>query len=64
VAEQGTGNTPAVYAEIQDAFDGANRVAEAAARLADADSEEFAELYREAGTDREGGSTIETETDR
>jgi prephenate dehydrogenase len=48
VAEQVTGNTPAVYAEIQDAFDGAEEVAAAAARLADADSEAFEELYREA----------------
>jgi prephenate dehydrogenase len=48
VAEQVTGNTPAVYAEIQETFGGADRVAEAARRLADADESEFAELYREA----------------
>ncbi|WP_135852669.1 NAD(P)-binding domain-containing protein [Halorussus salinus] len=56
VAEQVTGNDPAVYAEIQTTFDGADRVAEAAALLADAaaddaddgDDETFAQLYREA----------------
>jgi prephenate dehydrogenase len=48
VAEQVTGNTPEVYAEIQATFDGAEQVAEAAALLADADESEFAELYREA----------------
>jgi prephenate dehydrogenase len=48
VAEQVAGNTPEVYAEIQETFDGAERVAEAAARLADADESEFAALYRDA----------------
>ncbi|UPV74445.1 prephenate dehydrogenase/arogenate dehydrogenase family protein [Halorussus limi] len=48
VAQRVTGNSPSVYAEIQATFDGADRVAEAAARLADADDEEFAQLYREA----------------
>lgn len=50
VADQVTDNTPSVYAEIQAAFDGADSVAEAAARIAAADSGEFQELYREAGT--------------
>jgi prephenate dehydrogenase len=49
VAEQVAGNEPRVYAEIQATFDGADEVAEAASRLADADSETVAELYREAG---------------
>ncbi|MFC4448309.1 prephenate dehydrogenase/arogenate dehydrogenase family protein [Halorussus aquaticus] len=48
VADQVTGNEPSVYAEIQATFGGADRVADAAARLADADAEEFARLYREA----------------
>jgi prephenate dehydrogenase len=51
VAEQVAGNTPEVYAEIQATFDGAERVAEAAARLADADESEFAALYRDASED-------------
>jgi prephenate dehydrogenase len=44
-----TGNDPRVYADIQTAFDGAEDVAAAAARIAEADAEEFASLYREAG---------------
>ena len=43
-----TGNTPEVYAEIQARFDGSTSIAEAAARIADADPETFAELYEEA----------------
>lgn len=42
------GNAPGVYAEIQAAFDGAEDVAEAARRVADADEEAFEALYREA----------------
>ena len=49
VAARVTGNDPRVYAEIQAAFEGADRVAAAARRLADADDESFADLYREAG---------------
>lgn len=49
LVEQITGGTPQVYAEIQDAFDGAQEVAEAAQRVADADSSDFERLYREAG---------------
>jgi prephenate dehydrogenase len=52
LAEQLTGNTPRVYAEIQRTFPGAERVAEAARRIADADTEEFDALYREAGEGR------------
>lgn len=48
LVDQLLGNTPQVYAEIQDAFDGADEVAEAARRIADADPEAFAELYEEA----------------
>jgi len=62
VAEQVTGNTPAVYAEIQETFGGADRVAEAARRLADADDSEFEELYREASESAIAGrETAETE---
>jgi prephenate dehydrogenase len=49
---QVTGNSPHVYAEIQDTFDGAREVAEAARRIADADGDEFERLYREAGDRR------------
>lgn len=49
LVERVTGNSPGVYAEIQEAFGGADAVADAAARLAAADSEAFEDLYREAG---------------
>jgi len=48
-----TGGTTRVYADIQEAFDGAEDVADAARRIADADAEEFARLYREAGSPEE-----------
>lgn len=51
VADTVTGNEPSVYAEIQDAFEGAADVAVAARRIADADAEAFERLYREAGGD-------------
>jgi len=44
-----TGGTPRVYREIQETFEGADRVAEAARRIADAEGERFDDLYREAG---------------
>jgi prephenate dehydrogenase len=43
------GNTPEVYAEIQERFEGGDAVAEAAAELAAADREAFVDLYEEAG---------------
>lgn len=49
LVSQVAGGTPRVYAEIQDAFAGAEDVAAAAARIADADGEAFERLYREAG---------------
>jgi len=60
LTERVTDGTPRVYADIQSAFGGANAVAEAAERLADADEEAFERLYREAGRgpsadDGEGG---------
>ena len=48
LAEQLTGNTPAVYADIQERFDGDESVAEAARLLAAADREAFLELYEDA----------------
>jgi prephenate dehydrogenase len=49
-AEAVTGGTPRVYREIQATFDGADRVAEAAARVAAAagDDGAFDDLYRAA----------------
>ncbi|MFB6168387.1 MAG: prephenate dehydrogenase [Haloferacaceae archaeon] len=46
-----TGGTPRVYRDIQRTFDGATQVADAARRVAEADDETFAALYREAGGD-------------
>ncbi|WP_096388905.1 NAD(P)-binding domain-containing protein [Halopenitus persicus] len=51
-----TEGAPDVYAEIQRAFDGAEGVADAAAAIAEADPETFADLYERArgeGTERE-----------
>ena len=45
---------PRVYADIQSAFGGAEDVATAAARVAEADSGTFEELYRSAGDRRAG----------
>ena len=43
------GNTPEVYAEIQERFEGGDSVAEAARALSEADRESFLDLYEEAG---------------
>ena len=59
VADTITEGSPAVYAEIQRAFDGAADVAEAAAEIADADPERFADLYKRARGDRETRSRHE-----
>jgi prephenate dehydrogenase len=67
VAEQVTGNAPEVYAEIQATFEGADRVADAAGLLADADpagdedGDEFAQLYRAAS--ETVGETSETHSE-
>lgn len=53
VADTVTEGSPAVYAEIQRAFDGADDVADAAAEIAAADPERFAELYERARGDGE-----------
>lgn len=58
LAEQVTDGESRVYADIQSAFDGADDVAEAARRIADADRESFQELYEEASrgvTESEAG---------
>jgi prephenate dehydrogenase len=48
IAATVTEGSPGVYAEIQSTFDGADAVAEAAQQIADADPEQFAELYHKA----------------
>lgn len=48
LSEQVTGGESRVYADIQSAFDGAEDVAEAARRLAEADPAEFERLYDQA----------------
>ncbi|ELY37908.1 prephenate dehydrogenase/arogenate dehydrogenase family protein [Natronorubrum tibetense] len=50
LVEQFTEGTPRVYADIQQTFDGADAVADAAAAVADADAEELESLYREAAS--------------
>jgi len=59
VADTVTEGSPAVYAEIQRAFDGAKDVADAAAAIADADDDGFAALYERARGDREGRDRLE-----
>jgi prephenate dehydrogenase len=49
LVETVTGGTPQVYREVQETFPGADRVAEAARRIAEAEGEAFDDLYREAG---------------
>ncbi|WP_144901522.1 prephenate dehydrogenase/arogenate dehydrogenase family protein [Halobellus captivus] len=44
-----TEGTPRVYREIQESFEGADDVADAARRIADADGDAFEQLYEEAG---------------
>lgn len=48
LAAQVTAGESRVYADVQTAFDGASDVADAAARLADADGETFEQLYEQA----------------
>jgi prephenate dehydrogenase len=49
LVETVTGGNARVYREIQETFDGADRVADAARRVADAEGEAFDDCYREAG---------------
>ncbi|MCU4924980.1 prephenate dehydrogenase [Halobacteria archaeon AArc-dxtr1] len=53
-----TGGTPRVYADIQRTFDGAEDVADAAARIAEADAEEFATLYEDASRRWHGDAAV------
>ena len=53
VADTVTEGAPAVYAEIQAAFDGADAVADAASEIAEADPERFAGLYERARGERD-----------
>lgn len=56
LARQVTAGNPRVYGDIQRTFPGADAVAEAATRIADADGEDLEALYREAGaTWHDGG---------
>lgn len=48
LADQVTGGEPRVYADIQAAFDGAEDVAAAARRIADADAQSFDRLFEDA----------------
>ncbi|MFO7926565.1 NAD(P)-binding domain-containing protein [Natronomonas sp.] len=49
LVENVVGNTPEVYAEIQERFEGSSSVAASAASIAEADREAFLKLYEEAG---------------
>lgn len=49
LVEQVAGGEPRVYADVQAAFEGADDVAAAARRLADADGPTFERLYEDAG---------------
>lgn len=49
LVDQVTGGDPRVYSDIQATFDGAEGVAAAARRLADADESTFERLYEDAG---------------
>jgi prephenate dehydrogenase len=51
-----TGGEPRVYADVQATFDGAEAVADAAARIAGADHEAFEAMYRDAGDAFPGAS--------
>jgi prephenate dehydrogenase len=54
-----TGGTPRVYREIQDSFEGADAVADAARRIADADGDAFDRLYEEAGAHARRNRSVE-----
>lgn len=62
-----TEGTPRVYREIQESFEGADAVAAAASRIAEADGEAFDRLYEEARDKRrrrvEGGDASESMDD-
>lgn len=54
VARRVTGGNPRVYADIQETFGGAEAVAEAATRIAEAEGDAFTAIYREAGGEAPG----------
>lgn len=56
LTRQVTDGESRVYADIQSAFEGADDVAEAARRIADADRETFEKLYEEAGIATDQGN--------
>ena len=56
IAATVTEGNAGVYAEIQSTFDGADAVAEAAERIADADDETFVDLYEQAKANVEANS--------
>jgi prephenate dehydrogenase len=49
LVEQAVHNTPGVYADIQERYDGSGDVAAAARAIADADRDAFVDLYEDAG---------------
>ena len=67
VARTVTSGDPRVYADVREEFDGADRLAEAAASLAEADGDRFRELFHEArdrvGADPRGEITDAFEVD-
>ncbi|QLG50698.1 prephenate dehydrogenase/arogenate dehydrogenase family protein [Natrinema halophilum] len=63
LAQQVTAGTPRVYADIQDTFDGAAAVADAAAAIAEADQDELESLYREAASHWHDEATDEVAVD-
>ena len=54
-----TGGTPRVYRDIQESFEGAEAVADAARQVADADGDAFERLYDDAGRHVRGHSAGE-----
>ncbi len=65
LVETVSGGTPRVYGDIQRSFPGADEVAAAAARIANADDETFERLYAEASSrfDRSIGSSRDEPTE-
>ena len=66
LTKQVTGGTPRVYADIQQTFDGADKVADAASAIADADPATLESLYQDAARQwhGEGHPADDCESDR
>ncbi|QLK25824.1 prephenate dehydrogenase/arogenate dehydrogenase family protein [Natrinema zhouii] len=62
LAEQLTAGTPRVYADIQETFDGAAAVADAAAEIAAAEPDDLEALYREAAGNWHDGRSERCDT--